>query len=148
MSGRAVSASESMTTASEDAAADDPDKRWVRDSAGHKIYYPYGQMRSGYVVTDAARENAICEADRRFDEISKQFKPYASLLVLPVTYAFYYYLGSHPILAFAIFPAFLVLVGLITCCFGAQDWRRYLTDCRGLRQPTSPAKDLAIEPDM
>ena len=133
-----VSSNESMTANGNNADAQRSAKRWVTDSAGCKVYYPYGQIRSGYVVTDATRENAIREADRRFDEIFKQFKPYASLLVLPIIFAFYYYVGSHPILAFAIFPALLVLVGLITRLLRSPTLAPLLD---GL--PRAPAADLA-----
>jgi hypothetical protein len=103
----------SAPTDSDDAVAQQASKRWVADADGRTIYYPYGQMYGGYLVTDPECERAIREADRPFDEASNNIAQFAYVLVLPVIYVYYYFSSSHPVLALAVFPATLALLGLL-----------------------------------
>jgi hypothetical protein len=99
----------------EDGGKDAQDQvvRWITDADGRALYYPYGPRRAGYLLTDAAREPALRAADARYQGIGKRIKPYSYILVLPLIYTFYYLFGTHPILAFASFPAFLAAAALI-----------------------------------
>jgi hypothetical protein len=86
--------------------------RWATDEAGRSIYYPRGQAFGGYLVTDREREQAIRDSDQRFDDIDKRLTPFAGLLFLPVISVFYYF-SAHPLLAYLVFPAAVVLAGAI-----------------------------------
>jgi len=68
---------------------DSASRRWAVDAAGGSIYYPCGKSFGGYLVPDHEREQAIRNADRRFDEVSKQVRPYSPLLLLPVIQVYY-----------------------------------------------------------
>jgi hypothetical protein len=114
--GRAPSfrADKSMTADNEQSTAD-ASKRWFVDSTGRTVYYPYGRGRSGYIINDPVRESALRDADRKFDEASKPFAPFAALLAVPALFALYNYAGSHPVLVFSILPATLMM-------FTGLDW--------------------------
>ena len=94
-----------------DGTKDSASRRWAVDAAGRPTYYPRGKGFSGYLVTDRGRERAIRDADRRFDEVSKQVAPFTLLLLLPVIELYYYFSSSHPMLACVVFPAAIALLG-------------------------------------
>ncbi|HMK80694.1 MAG TPA: hypothetical protein VK438_13645 [Xanthobacteraceae bacterium] len=92
--------------------------RWLTDAAGRTVFYPDGSARNGYVVTDAAREQALRAASQRHDAIRRRsIGPFgvAAAAVAAATLSFL--LGSHPILSWvaflAVFVASFVLFGLI-----------------------------------
>jgi outer membrane protein assembly factor BamE (lipoprotein component of BamABCDE complex) len=85
-------------------------KRWTTDSTGRSIYYPRGRSFGGYVVADVEREQRIREADKHFEGQSKTIAPFAGFLALP---AFYFLLGSHPIMGLALLLALIVLAATV-----------------------------------
>ncbi len=107
-----MNTSSSIASEDVDSVARSDATRWLVDGAGRTIYYPYGKASGGYVVADAACENAIREADRRYSASYKRLKPLVPLLVLPVLSPFYFLIRSYPILAFAYLPAVITLAGL------------------------------------
>lgn len=115
-------------------------KRWIVDSEGRSVYFPYGKARSGYIVTDPAREGALRDADRRFEEISKQIAPYGALLLLPVTFGFYYFSASYPRLAYLLFPAAFALFAVAIWLLRRPKLASLLA---GL--PTAPPADVAAQ---
>jgi len=82
-------------------------KRWATDAAGRTVYYPYGPGRRGYLVADAAHQQALRASVARYDDIWNRIKPYAYMVGAPLGYAFYYFVGTHPVVAFALVPAFI-----------------------------------------
>jgi len=54
--------------------------RFMPDSAGRMIFYPFGTLRRGYVVGDARRERELRDWDDRWKRVDNG----ASLLIVPV----------------------------------------------------------------
>jgi hypothetical protein len=103
-------------TATDDASTEPAYRRWATDPAGQTIYYPRGPAHCGYLVADVLLERAIRRADERFDGVSRQLRPLVPVLAAGLSYAFLSLIDSHPVMAFALFPA-LIAVGMIV------DWR-------------------------
>jgi hypothetical protein len=108
-----MSSEESMTAKSDDPVAQSSSKRWATDFSGCTVYYPFGQTRGGYLVSEAALESAIREVDQRFKDRSDRLLPYVSLLGVPLSYVVYYFFRTHPVLVIAVFPATILLLVMV-----------------------------------
>jgi hypothetical protein len=81
--------------------------RFVKDKDGRTVFFPNGPARTGYVVPDAASEQALRDAAQRSAKLTKWGVVAVPFLMLPFVAGFYALAGSH------LFDAFgLLLIGM------------------------------------
>jgi outer membrane protein assembly factor BamE (lipoprotein component of BamABCDE complex) len=88
--------------------AKDNAARFVKDQDGRTVFFPNGPARTGYVVPDAASEQALRDAARRSAKLRKWGVPAARILMLPFVAGAYALAGSHLFLGLG-----LLAVGII-----------------------------------
>ena len=97
----------------DDQARESAAKRWAVDAEGRTVYYPYGPGFAGFLVAEPARERGLRAAARRHDDLSRQLRPYAFVLVLAFGWALHNWLASHPVRVAAVLAGSIVAAVLV-----------------------------------
>lgn len=80
-------------------------KRFVKDSGGHTVFYPYGASWAGYLIADPVREATLRDVDRRRAEIERRLQRFQALLYPPLSIVTYALLHQRPLLVLLVFFA-------------------------------------------
>jgi hypothetical protein len=97
----------------DDQARESAAKRWTVDAEGRTVYSPYGPGFAGVLVVEPARERALRAAVRRYDDLSRQLRPWAFVFVLPFGWALHNWLASHPVRVAAVLAGSIVAAVLV-----------------------------------